>query len=81
MAGGFHQPNYSFSLFGQANPIGLKSLLATVALGLAVVQVLLALRYTGSYRSRGAHRALYGGPIGSWASGYSRLRFPSPCTA
>lgn len=43
VAGRLHQPNYSFSLFGQANPIGLKSLLATVALGLAVVQVLLAL--------------------------------------
>jgi hypothetical protein len=42
-AGRLHQPNYSFSLFGQVNPIGLKSVLATVALGLAVVQVLLAL--------------------------------------
>jgi hypothetical protein len=43
VAGRLHQPDYTFSLFGQANPLGLKSLLATVALGLAVVQVLLAL--------------------------------------
>jgi hypothetical protein len=43
LAGRLHQPDYSLSLFGQANTIGLKSLLATVALGLAVVQVLLAL--------------------------------------
>jgi Family of unknown function (DUF6529) len=41
--GRVHQANISFSLFGQAHPITLKSLLATVALGLAVVQVLLAL--------------------------------------
>jgi uncharacterized membrane protein YidH (DUF202 family) len=43
LAGRLHQPDYALSLFGQANTIGLKSLLATVALGLAVVQVLLAL--------------------------------------
>jgi len=43
IAGRVHTPNYSFSLFGQTSPIALKSLLATVALGLAVVQVLLAL--------------------------------------
>jgi hypothetical protein len=43
VAGRLNQPNYAFSLFGQANPFGLKSLLATVALGLAVLQVLLAL--------------------------------------
>jgi Family of unknown function (DUF6529) len=43
VAGRLHQPDYSFSLFGQANPFVLKALLATVALGLAVVQVLLAL--------------------------------------
>ena len=43
LAGRLHQPDYSFSLFGQANPIGLKSLLATVALGAAALQVLLAL--------------------------------------
>jgi hypothetical protein len=36
------QPDYSFTLFG-ANPYAAKSDLATVALGLAVVQVLLAL--------------------------------------
>jgi hypothetical protein len=43
VAGRLHHADYTFSLFGQANPIGLKSLLATVALGLAVLQVLLAL--------------------------------------
>jgi Family of unknown function (DUF6529) len=43
VAGRLHQPDYSFSLFGQANPYALKSLLATVALGLAAVQTLLAL--------------------------------------
>src|SRR5439155_16741214 len=38
-------PNYGFSLFGQAGPdaIVLKSMLASIALGLAVLQVLLAL--------------------------------------
>jgi hypothetical protein len=43
VAGRLNKPDYTFSLFGQANPFGLKSLLATVALGLAVVQVVLAL--------------------------------------
>lgn len=43
IAGRVHTPNYYFTLFGSTNPIELKSLLATVALGLAVVQVLLAL--------------------------------------
>src|SRR5205085_3129033 len=43
LAGRLHHPDYTFSLFGQANPYGLKSLLATVALGLAAVQVVLAL--------------------------------------
>jgi Family of unknown function (DUF6529) len=42
-AGRLHQADYTFSLFGQSNPLGLKSLLATVALALAVVQVVLAL--------------------------------------
>jgi Family of unknown function (DUF6529) len=42
LAGRVHQPDYSFSMFG-ADPIGLKSLLANIALGLAGVQVLLAL--------------------------------------
>ena len=41
-AGRLHQPDYSFSLFG-ADPIPPKSLMATIVLGLAVVQVLLAL--------------------------------------
>ena len=40
-AGRLHQPDYTFSLFG-ADPIPPKSLLATIALGLAGVQVLLA---------------------------------------
>jgi len=43
VAGRLNQPDYSFSLFGQANPFRIKALLATVALGLAVVQVLLGL--------------------------------------
>lgn len=43
VAGRLNPPDYTFTLFGEANPFGLKSLLATVALGLAVVQVLLAL--------------------------------------
>ena len=44
-AGRLHAPNYTFSLFGQAGlaAISLKSLLASVVLGLAAVQVLLAL--------------------------------------
>ena len=41
-AGRLHQPDYSFSLFG-ADPVPPKSLLATIVLGLAVLQVLLAL--------------------------------------
>src|SRR6201982_2130805 len=44
-AGRLHTPNYTFSLFGKTGlaAITLKSLLASVVLGLAVVQVLLAL--------------------------------------
>jgi len=42
VAGRLHQPDYSFSMFG-ADPVPPKSLLATIALGLAVLQVLLAL--------------------------------------
>ncbi len=42
VAARLHQPDYTFSLFG-ANPIPPKSLLATVALALAGLQVLLAL--------------------------------------
>jgi hypothetical protein len=42
VAGRLHQPDYAFSMFG-ADPIPPKSLLATIALGLAGVQVLLAL--------------------------------------
>jgi hypothetical protein len=42
VAGRLNPPDYTFSLFGPA-PFGVKSLLATVALGLAVLQVLLAL--------------------------------------
>jgi hypothetical protein len=43
VAGRLNSPDYTFTLFGVANPFGFKSLLATVALGLAVVQVGLAL--------------------------------------
>src|SRR5260370_16505286 len=42
VAGRLHQPDYTFSLFG-ADPVPAKSLLATIALALAAVQVLLAL--------------------------------------
>src|SRR5215471_15108882 len=42
VAGRLHQPDYTFSMFG-ADPIPPKSLLTTIALGLAGVQVLLAL--------------------------------------
>ena len=42
VAGRLHQPDYSFSIFG-ADPIPPKSLLATIALALAGIQVLLAL--------------------------------------
>src|SRR5262249_36096116 len=42
VAGRLHQPDYTFSLFG-ADPIPPKSLLATIALVLAGVQVLVAL--------------------------------------
>jgi Family of unknown function (DUF6529) len=42
VAGRLHRPDYAFSMLG-ADPVPLKSLLATVALGLAGVQVLLAL--------------------------------------
>jgi hypothetical protein len=41
-AGRLHRPDYTFSLFG-ANPVPPKSLLATVALALAALQVVLAL--------------------------------------
>ena len=43
VVGRVHTPDYTFSLFGQSSPLALKSLLASVALGLAAVQVLLAL--------------------------------------
>jgi len=42
VAGRLHQPVYAFSLFG-TDPVPPKSLLATIVLGLAVIQVLLAL--------------------------------------
>ena len=41
-AGRLHRPDYTFSLFG-ADPVPVKSLLASIALGLAGLQVLLAL--------------------------------------
>jgi hypothetical protein len=42
VVGRLHQPDYTFSLFG-TDPVPPKSLLATIVLGLAVAQVLLAL--------------------------------------
>ena len=45
IGGRLHSPNYTFSLFGRVglDAIALKSMLATIALGLAALQVLLAL--------------------------------------
>jgi hypothetical protein len=45
VAGRLHTPNYTFGLFGQVglDAVKLKSTLASIALGLAVLQVLLAL--------------------------------------
>jgi hypothetical protein len=45
VAGRLHTPDFTFSLFGRVGleAIALKSLLATIALGLAVLQVVLAL--------------------------------------
>ena len=45
VAGRLHTPNFTASLFGRSglDAIALKSVLATIALGLAVLQVLLAL--------------------------------------
>jgi hypothetical protein len=45
VAGRLHTPNYTFSLFGQAGlgAVRLKSMLATIVAGMAVLQVLLAL--------------------------------------
>jgi uncharacterized protein DUF6529 len=44
VAGRLHTPDFTFTLFGRVglDAIALKSLLASVALGLAVLQVLLA---------------------------------------
>jgi hypothetical protein len=42
VAGRLHRPDYSFSMFGP-DPVPPKSLLASIVLGLAVLQVLLAL--------------------------------------
>jgi hypothetical protein len=44
VAGRLHTPNFTFSLFGRVglDAIALKAVLATIALGLAVLQVLLA---------------------------------------
>jgi uncharacterized protein DUF6529 len=45
VAGRLHTPNFTFSLFGRVglDGIALKSMLATIVLGLAVLQVLLAM--------------------------------------
>jgi hypothetical protein len=50
-----HEPDYAFSLFGSpANAFNLKSKVATVILGLALLQLLLALWMSG-FRVRGPH--------------------------
>src|SRR5215471_21769457 len=54
-AGRLHQPDYTFSMFG-ADPFPPKSLLATIALALAGVQVLLALWIYRGCRWRAARR-------------------------
>jgi uncharacterized protein DUF6529 len=64
VAGSLHQPDYTFSMFG-SDPIPPKALLATIALALAGVQVLLALWIYGNLPLAGrpprpvpiAHRA------------------------
>src|SRR5260370_7673626 len=45
VAGRVLTPDYAFGLFGRAGPgaVALKSMLATIAFGVAIVQVLLAL--------------------------------------
>ncbi len=50
VAGRLHQPDYSFSMFG-TDPVAPKSLLATIVLGLAVLQVP-SCRWQASHRGR-----------------------------
>ena len=82
-AGRLHTPNYTFSLFGKTGlaAITLKSLLASVALGLAAVQVLLACGCTASCRWPATRRGRSGPPTGSSGSPCSRSRCRSRCTA
>jgi Family of unknown function (DUF6529) len=80
VAGRLHQPDYTFSLFG-ADPIPPKSLLATIALALAGVQVLLALWiYRKLPLVAGPPRPV---PIAHRVTGFASSRSPSrrPCTA
>ena len=63
VAGRLHQPDYSFTLFGP-DPVPPKSLLATIVLGLAVLQVLLALwmyRWPAGRRGRCRSRTGWAG--------------------
>ena len=83
VAGRLHTPDYTFSLFGRVglDALMLKSTLASIALGVAALQVLLALWMYANCRWRSARRARYGWPIGSLASPCSRSPCRSRCTA
>jgi Family of unknown function (DUF6529) len=73
VAGRLHTPNFTFSLFGRVglDAIALKAVLATIPLGLAVLQVLLALRIYRKLPLAGrpprperlAHRVIGFGPL------------------
>ncbi len=84
VAGRLHTPNYAFGLFGRSglDAIVLKSLLASIVLGLAALQVLLALwiyrklPLAGSppRPARLAHRVIGFGPFAPLARGLLLLR-------
>ncbi len=72
--GRVHTVNPAFSLFGRQYEaaVTLKALLATVVLGLAGLQVLLALWIYRKLPLAGSAPRRCGWPTGSWASRYSR---------
>jgi len=82
VAGRVHTVDPAFSLFGRQYlaAVALKALLASVLLGLAALQVLLAL---WMYRKLplAARRARCGGRTGSRGSRCSRSASRSPCIA
>ena len=84
LAGRLLTPDYAFGLFGQAGlgAVMLKSLLATIAFGAAIVQVLLALwMYRRLPLAGRPPRAGTGWRTGSSASPCSRSPCRSRCTA